>query len=85
MAYVILRGDSGGAANTVSIGPFTDLKALDVFGSVCEHFTTKGGVTVWVGDTEAIWIPSTWSVRLELDRPIEGRRDDGNQLHGTLR
>ncbi len=85
MAYVILRGDSGGGASTVSIGPLTDLKALDVFGSVHEHFASKGGVTVWVGDTEAIWVPSTWSVRLELDRPIAGRRDDDNQFRGTLR
>lgn len=85
MAYVILRGDHGGSASTVSIGPLTDLKALDIFGSVHDHFTTKGGVTVWVGETEAIWVPSTWLLRLELDRPIEGRRDDDSQLHGTLR
>lgn len=85
MAYVILRGDSGDVGQAVAIGPLTDLKALDVFGSVHDHLHSKGGVVVWTSDTQAVWVPATWSVLLELDRPIEGRRDDGSQFHGTLR
>lgn len=87
MAHVTLTGPAGtnGASRTIEIGPVTDPKAIEVFLSIRDHFSAKGGIVLSTGEATAMWVPSSWTATMELDRPLDTQRGDLFHLHGTVR